>query len=364
MTLSEDEARALRVGAQLLHRPEGGMPPGEIVRRLCGVQAQVLSAAALALRARTTGLTAAQVDDARLRDRSVVWTWAMRGTLHLVALDDVAWLLPLVAPSFVTGARRRLAQLGLAGEEHEKAVRTIRDGLAAQGPLTRAEISDWLARRGVRADGRAVFHLVRLAALEGVACAGPEKDGETAFALVRDWVGPPRRLPRDVALGDLARRYVAAYGPADPADLAAWSGLKLSDARSGWRGIAGDLVEVSFGGRSAWMLGCHERGDAPQGVLRLLPSFDPYLLGYRSRELAVAREHSRKVLPGGGWLHPVVLLDGRAVATWRAQPRGANLTVEVEPFTTLDPGVEEVLSEEADDVAAFRGLRGELVVLS
>ncbi|CAN5154095.1 winged helix DNA-binding domain-containing protein [soil metagenome] len=373
MTLTGEAVRRLRVGAQQLHRPEPGIPVGELVRRLCGVQAQALSAQqggrggvgaepALALRARAAGLTRGQVDGARLSERSVVWTWAMRGTLHLVATDDLGWLLPLVAPARLPAARRRLRELGVGGDDPARAVHLIARMLADEGPLTRAGIAERLARHGIPTQGQAAAHLMWLAAMNGVACHGPESGGEPAFVLVRDWVGPRPALPRQPALAELARRYLGAYGPAEPRDLAAWSGLTVTDARAGWRQLGGELAEVTVNGDTAWTLRSGRASQAPPGVVRLVPSFDTYLLGYRSRELAVAPRDARKVHPGGGWLHPVLLVDGRAAGTWNARQRRGALVVTVQPFAELGPPVRDAVRAEADDVARFHGLPGELVL--
>lgn len=360
--LGEEGLQALRMRAQLLDRPEPAASPGEIVRRVCGVQAQELSAAELALRARSGGLTAIEVREARVTERSVVRTWAMRGTLHLIATEDVGWLLPLVAPRFLPRSRRRLAQLGVEGEDQARAVRLIEEMLADQGPLTRAEIADRLARRGIRTEGQAAFHLVLLAALEGLVCMGPDRGDEPAFVLLRDWIGPPSTPEEDSALAELARRYLSAYGPATPEDMAAWSGLGLTEVRRGWRLIADKLVEVDVGTRKAWVLRSLALLPRPRGIVRLLPGYDNYLLGHRSRDFAVDPRHAREVHPGGGLIRPVALANGRAIATWRARRRGARLAITLQPFDPLDPGVEEELEVEARDVGRFSNTDVELTI--
>lgn len=372
MTLTEEAVRRLRVGAQLLHRPERGLPVGELVRRLGGVQAQALGAEqggrggvgadpGLALRARAPGLTPDQVDRARLSERSVVWTWAMRGTLHLVATDDLGWLLPLIAPARLPSARRRLRELGVDVDDSARAVHLITRMLADEGPLTRARIAERLARHGIPTHGQAAAHLVWLAAMNGVACHGPESGGEPTFVLMRDWVGPRPTLARGPALAELARRYLVAFGPAEPRDLAAWSGLTVTDARVAWRQLARELAEVTVKGGTAWRLRSGRSPQAPAGVVRLVPSFDTYLLGYRSREFAVAPEDARRVHPGGGWLYPVLLVDGRAAGTWNAKRRRGVLVVTVRPFAGLAPSVRKAVRAEVGDLARFHGMPAELV---
>ena len=225
MLLSDDRVRRMRTGAQLLHRP-ARRSVVELVKHLTGVQAQVLSAAELALRARTKGLTPERIDLARVRDRSIVLTWAMRGTLHLIAAEDYGWLVPLTTEPGLVNAYRRLNQEEVPADQPAKAVRLISRMLEREGPLTRAEIADRLQREGIRVAGQAIAHLMWLAAAQGVICYGPDQ----RFALVADWLGEPKPWERDEALAELAVRYLRSHGPAGPADLAYWSGIRTSDA--------------------------------------------------------------------------------------------------------------------------------------
>jgi hypothetical protein len=350
--------RARRAAAQLLHRPAAA-GPADVVRALLAVQAQDARAARRALRARTRGLTAAAVDAALDEERSLVVAWLMRGTLHLVASEDYPWLLGLTAPGRAAGGERRLRQEDVSEPEAERAVATVERALGADGPLTRAELAERIAAAGIRTAGQATPHLLGLAARRGVAVLGPLRDGERAFALARDWLGAAPEVPltgerRDAALAELARRYLRGHGPATAADLAAWAGLPLRDARAGLRAIGGELAEAGDGG----LVDLAGRPEPPQEALapRLLPAFDPYLLGWKDRAFAVPAAHARRVHPGGGILRAAATSDGVAVATWTARRRGDALAVEVEPFGQLDAAVAEELDREAADVARFEGL--------
>jgi hypothetical protein len=321
----------------------------------------MLSAASLALRARGSGFSAPDVDSARIEERSIVHTWVMRGTLHLIASDDVVWLLPLMKPANHADAHRALKHLGI--ESHaSKALRVVDEVLGEEGPSTRAELAAHLRRRGIPAKGQAVMHLVRLAAIEGIACPGPERGSEQTFVLLRDWVGPVRPLDRERGLAELARRYVGAYGPAEPRDLASWARLSLADARAGWQAIAGELIEVDMNGSRMWTLRRVRLGRSTQRLVRLLPNFDTYLLGYRGRGVTVDDKYAHKVLPGGGWLHPTVIVDGRVMGTWKAERRRGSVAVIIEPFTRLEPQVRQALSAEAADVGRFLGMSAELLI--
>src|SRR6476619_21195 len=275
-TLTDQQVRRARIASQLLHRP-GRRSVADVVSHLTGVQAQVLPAASLALRARRSGLIAAAVDRARTRDRSIVLCWAMRGTLHLLAAEDHAWLVPLVIERRIANAHRRLRQEGVTGSQPEKAVRSIERMLGRGGPLLRSEIAERLQSQGIRTEGQAIAHLVWLAAAEGTICYGPHRGGERCFVLVRDWLRRPatKKVDPEAALQELAVRYLRAHAPAEPADLATWSGIAPGEARRAWRGIEDRLVEAATDRGPRWTM--HRAIPPPRNeVVRLLPAFDEY----------------------------------------------------------------------------------------
>jgi hypothetical protein len=350
------DLRARRAAAQLLHRP-AGLAVADVVGHLLAVQAQDLRAARLALRARSEGLTAAVVDAALSVERSLVVGWLGRGTLHLVRRDDYGWLLALTAPARLAGNRRRLAQEGVSPGEADRAVDVIERALAGEGPLTRGELGERLAAQGVRTEGQALPHLLALSAFRGVSVLGPLRGEAQAFVLLRDWLGAdaPAQLAgtdRERALAELARRYLAAHGPATAADLAAWAGIPLGQARAGLAAIAGDLAP-SRGELVDLAARPREVHAVPP---RLLPAFDPYMLGWKDRGFAVPAQFARRVHPGGGMLRAVAIDDGVAVATWGARRRGGELSVTLEPFAALRREVTPALEAEAADVARFEAL--------
>ena len=303
--------------------------PVDAVRAVVGVQAQDQAAGALSIRVRTRGLTRADVDRTLVEDRSLVRLWAMRGTIHLVVAEDARWLVELLSGPTLRGSHRRLSQLGVPAGDVPRAVKAITRALASAGPLTRAELMEHVARTGVTTDGQAAAHLCGVTALQGLTVNGPNRSGRPSFVLRDDWLGSDLpSLPRGEALAELARRYERAFRPATAEDFATWSGLPLRDARAGFSSLA------PRGARTG------PRAPKPPDI-RLLPAFDTYLLGYRSREFAVPPEHARAVAPGGGIIRPTVVENGRAVGTWRR----AGSNVEIEPF---ERGSIEAAAEIAD----------------
>jgi hypothetical protein len=323
------ELRARRADAQLLGEAHK-LGPVDVVRRLLAVQSQNLRSARLALRARTSGLTAADVDR-ELTAGNLVAGWLLRGTLHLVCAEDYRWLLSLTAPTRFATSRRRLAEEGVSPADAERAVELIERAVSEEGPLTRRELVQRLAAEGIRTAGQATAHLLMLAALRGAVVLGPPREETQAFVPADGWLPPPPALDRDAAFRELGRRYVAGHAQAGAQDLASWAGLPLRDARAGLDGVP-DL-----------------RMAPSEPPPRLLPAFDPYLLGWSDRAFAVPAEHARLVHPGGGVIRAVATVGGAAVGTWRRH-RGS---VEIEPFEPLDAEAEAALAAEAADVTRF-----------
>ena len=372
ISLSADQVRLFRLRSQLLlPQPLSvARSVAQTVKELCGIQAQEESSTAPAIRARTTGLVAADVEQARIEERSIVRTWGPRGTLHLLATEDIGWMLPFLGSVFIAGDRRRRAELGLDEDTCVRAIHILRDVLASQGPLTRAEIVEQLAMHGLQLEGQARPHLLSRAALEGIICFGPNRGAEPTYVLLNDWLSHKDRgqpLPEDAAYVELTRRYLHAYGPATLEDQAAWSGLSLSKTRAAWRFLAEELLEVNIAGTPAWLLKTQAAWlDEPPPttpVVRLLPRYDTYLLGYRNRDLAVPREFAKRINAGGGIVHPTLLVDGCVVGIWKSWHQKNQLNMSIEPFGSLAPEVQVGLEAEVADIGRFLGVDASLQVM-
>jgi hypothetical protein len=333
---------AERLAAQAL----SGAPlrdPVAVAERLLAVQGQDPRGARLAIRARTDGLSATDVDRALSEDRSLLITWLNRGTLHLVRSEDYPWLHALTTPPLLTSGARRLKQEGVSPAAAERAVATIERALADEGPLTRLQLRERLEAADVPTDGQAMIHLLFLTTLRGIAVRGPMVGKQHAYALVHDWLGPLRPIDREAGLAELARRYLVGHAPADDRDLARWAGLPLRDARAGLKAIGSELEERSDGLLRLRKQPAESEIPAP----RLLGAFDPVLLGWISREEIVGAHTS--LVTRNGMFHPFAMVRGRAVARWRL----AKGEVTLEPFEPVSAPVARALEIDAADVARF-----------
>jgi hypothetical protein len=331
-----------RLTAQLLAGPPA-RDPVAVAQRILAIQAQDLRGAQLAIRARTDGLSVADVDRALTDDRTLLITTLNRGTLHLVRREDYGWLHALTAPTVVSSNARRLEQEGISPRDAERGLQVIGGALAGDGPLTRRQLRDRLDAAGVPTAGQALVHLLLLAALRGLTVRGPMIDGDHAFVLVRDWIGEPDPVDRDAALAELARRFLAGHGPAGDRDLARWAGLPLRDVRAGLQAIAPELVQLDDGLVDL-------AGRAPAAELpapQLLGTFEPLLMGWVSRE-PILGEH-RKLVTVNGIFRPLVLVGGHTVGTWRWRNGAATIAF----FDRVTARDAQRLDTDAADVARF-----------
>jgi hypothetical protein len=338
---------AERCRAQLLTGPPATAVTS-VVRHLLAVQGQDPRGFRLSVRARSTGLTAAAVDQALSVDRSVLVSTLNRGTLHLVCAEDYWWLHALTTPPLAAASTRRLAQEKVPPDDAERAVAEVVAALAG-GPMTRPQLRERVERIGVRTEGQAHVHILLAATLRGLIVRGPMVGADHAYVLTRDWLGAPPRLPdREVMLAELARRYLAGHGPADDRDLAKWSGLSLGDARRGFSAVSGLLAERDDGLASLANYGGLAAGLPPP---RLHGPFDPLLHGWMDRSFVLGS--TTGIVTSNGVFRPFALVNGQAVATWSL----AAGKIRLAPFAPLGEADGAVLAADADAVLDYLGLR-------
>lgn len=342
---------------QGLHRPLPVRSPAQVARDSGGIQAQDQRAARLGFRARDAALTATDVDRARTEDRSLLRAWVMRRTVHLIATEDAEWMLPLYAPKMAGWNHRRLAHFGFDAAKQERAIARIEAMLVESGPLTRTEIVADLTEAGFEINVQIRTHLMYLVTAEGIACMGPDRGSEACLILARDWIDPPEAGPdREKALAELARRYMAGFGPATDHDLAKWAGIGLREASAALSRIGSELVEVRVDGQRNWAsarLAPLAASSPAASPLRLLPAFDNYVLGHQGRDFIATGPEWKQVSPGGGIVRAAILDNGVAVGTWGVRRAGEALQVELSPFGELSGDQIPAIEAEVADIGRF-----------
>ena len=361
--LSGRQVRAWRLGR---HHLSGRAPSGsmlEVVADLCGVHAQLSSSAELTLWARVEGLIPPAVQAALWEERSLVKTWAMRGTLHL--LDAAEFPLWQAALSTYGHYRKAswLRYFEVTEEDLERLLDAVTDALDGR-TLTREELAGEVGRlTGSAALGDKLREswgaLLKPAAYLGRLCYAPSTGQQVRFTRPDQWLGGWAKVDPEEALLAVTRRFLASYGPGSREDCARWWGTTPAHAARLIDGLGDDVTPVEADGAPAWMLTDHvaEAAEASaSGSVRLLPAFDQYVVGApRQAPDVLAPDFKSRVYRPQGWLSPVLLVDGRMEGVWRHERKGGRLVVAIEPFEKASARVRRGAEAEAERLAAFAG---------
>jgi uncharacterized protein YcaQ len=336
-SLTWKQALAWRMDRHNLVRraPAGDML--EVAARICGVHAQVMSSAELTLWARVDELERDAVQRALWDDRALVKLWAMRGTLHLLPAAELGmWL------------------AGLGSYEHY-----LKPVWLRSFEITREELEELIEAIGAALDGE----LRTPASYRGMLCFGPGEGQRVRFTKPAAWLPDGvEPVEQDVALRDIARRYLGAFAPVTRDDLARWWAVSAAQAGRMIAALGDEVAQVDVEGETYWMLAGHvaEAAEAtPRNIVRLLPGFDQWVVGAsRTAPAQLDPEHKARVYRPQGWLSPVLLVNGRMEGVWRHERKGRRLIVELEPFGRLPRWARTQAEREASRLADFLG--GEL----
>jgi winged helix DNA-binding protein len=367
-SLTWPKVLAWRLTRQHLDRSVTSGEALEVVRRICGLHAQVMSSAELTLWARVDELEPNAVQKPLWEERSLVKTWAMRGTLHLLPAAELPiWVgaQGVLKPRYHTPSWLRY--FGLTREEAEALIAAIPEALGDR-MLTREELAQEVGRLvGSEELGSKLRHswgaLLKPAAFRGYLLFAPSAGQNVRFTRPDYWLAEWQQVETEVAAREVTRRYLAAYGPATREEFARWFGM-TSPAQAGRliKNLGEEIASVEIEGSQAWMLAQHVpevEVAEPSGVVRLLPAFDHYVVAApRDRETVLPEALKSRVYRPQGWLSPVLLVDGRMEGLWRHERKGGRLIVEVEPFAEQPGWVRRAAEEEAERLARFLG--GEL----
>ena len=340
----------------------------DVVRELCAVQAQLLSAAELALSARVKDLTQADVRIALWERRSLVRAWTVRGTIHVVPADDLPLWSAAIGASRYWESPEWLARSDLTVRDAVAVFDTITDALDGK-TLTRQEIADAVAARvGARLRPKIASlwgELLAPVTYMGRLCFGPMRGPNVTFVRADQWVRSWRDIAPDEAWSELVRRFLRTYGPAPLEGIAGWFGLDPARARALLASLGSDVVDHGEG----WVL----RGDrravpVTRRSVRLLPQYDAYVMGTRPRERIVpdAVRARIRTFRRGRWEGaagvPLLLVDGVVAGVWDRRARHGRIAITVEPVLRLTARQRLLLAAEARRVGRFLGRDADLEI--
>ncbi len=346
-----------------LAEPASGARPADIARDLCGVHAQILSAAELSIGRRISGATRADVQDALWEERSLVKTFGPRGTVHLVAADDLPLWTGALAALPGSGPRQPdparftrdetdavIAAIGLALLDAELTVDELTAAIEERtGPWAVERTMDAFQDKWPR-----WRQLTSTAAHRGVLCFGPDRSRKVTYTNPHRWLPAFRTDDSGQALPNLVARYLHAYGPATPRQFAKWLAITPGFAVELFAELAGALEPVDLEGEPAWVVAGDTAtpAEAHRG-LRLLPYFDAYVVAGQPRERLFPGLAATRALAGGqAGNFPVLLVDGIVGGVWHQRRSGRSVGITVEPLRDLSRIQRRQLDDEIELVGA------------
>jgi hypothetical protein len=341
----------------------------DVTAEICGLHAQVMSSAELTLWARVDGIAADAVRRALWEDRTLVKTWAMRGTLHLLpAAEYPLWQ---AARSTTRGweAASWLKGFGVTRQELRQLVDAVATALDDR-VLTREELAAEVTKlTGSPELGDKLREswgaLLKPAAALGRLCFAPNQGQQVRFTRPDTWLGGWREHDPDQALLQAIRRFLAASGPVTREDVSRWWGVPSpAQVQKRIERLGDEVTVVDVGGTRAYLLAADAaglRGAAPSRSVRLLPAFDQYVItATRQADHLLPGPFGDRIYRPQGWLSPVLLVGGRMDGVWRQEAKRGRLRVTIEPFTRLPAWARRGAEGEAERLAAWTGGQLEL----
>jgi hypothetical protein len=342
--------RATLARQLLLERSD--RPVLEAVTHLVGLQAQEPPNPYLALWSRLIRFDPDSLSRL-LAAREVVRIVVMRGTIHLVTARDALLLRPLMQPVLDAElARHRDYAPALRGVDLAPVLDVARTVLA-EHPHTGRQLRAALAERFPDQDPAALAYACRCRlALVQVPPRGLwRRSAQVAVTTAEAWLGAP--LAAAPPIDDVVLRYLAAFGPASPADVAAWSRLTgigeiVDRLRPGLRTFRDEKGRELF-----------DLPDAPRpepdtpAPPRFLPEYDNVLLSHADRSRFMSDEHRGWLFNSTAPVHGAVSHDGFLAGTWSIERTDSSAVLVVRPVVKLSQRAAAAVAAEGRRLLRF-----------
>lgn len=291
--------------------------PADVVSHMGAMQAQDYRMMRWAVAMRTRKPSAEAFCKAYDEGR-IIRLHLLRGTWQLVSGEDYWWMLDLCSDKAkaVISSWMKQNRVSIPEEEQHRVRDILVQTAGEKGSVTKDGFDEALRQRGITMTTQRLSYHIRFAEIDGTLCSGNLSKMKATYSLAPEKVKPTLKLERDEALTLLARNYFQSHSPATLEDYVWWSGLNISDCRKGINLLGGELHQEKWHGYEFYIHeSCRTRGFRKDNAL-LLPTFDEYLIGYKTRELCISPEHIPHAYTNNGIFFPIVALDGIIKGNW------------------------------------------------
>ena len=307
---------AIRLLNQQLIAPQFSSPT-EVVHYMGAMQAQEyrMMRWAVAMRTRKPSHKAFQK---AFDEGQIIRLHLMRGTWQLVSAEDYWMMIDLCAPKAITTTKNWMKsnRISIPDEELMQVRDILAQTAADKGSATKENIVRALTEKDLQMDDHRLSYHIRMAEISGTLCSGNLLPTKATYALAADKAPQRTKMDRDEALMRLTRKYFQSRQPATLEDFVWWSGLNVSDCRKGIT-LLGDTIHVDrWKGREFYLTDeCRKRGFR-KGTFLLIPSYDEYLISYKSRDIVLPQEYRHRAHNNTGIFQPVIAYDGTICGNW------------------------------------------------
>ena len=307
---------SIRLLNQQLVAPQFGSPT-EVVRHLGAIQAQEYRMMRWAVEMRVRKPSHKAFKKA-FDSGEIVRTHLMRGTWQLLASEDYWMMIELCAPKAIAVTKGWMSsnKISIPDEEQTRVIDILAQTASDKGSVTKEEFIIALAKKDIRMDNHRLSYHIRMAEMSGILCSGDLLPMKATYALTANKVKPSAKMDRDEALMCLTKKYFQSRQPATLEDFVWWSGLNVSDCRKGLALLHDYIHTEKYKGRDFYLTDdCRTRGFR-KGKYLLIPPYDEYLIGYKSRDIVLPYEHRHHAHNNSGIFQPVIAYDGIICGNW------------------------------------------------
>ncbi|MEN7547607.1 winged helix DNA-binding domain-containing protein [Rapidithrix thailandica] len=323
----------------------------QVVRHFGAMQAQDYAMSKWAVGVRKPATDSA-IEEAINRGE-IIRTHIMRPTWHLVAAEDLRWMLELTAPHVKQPLSSMCKKYGLDNEFISRCYKIIEQILEGNNYLTRKEIVEAISQQNQGVDKIPATLIMMSAEQDGIVCNGPRRGKQITYALLDERVPPASSIDREEALTKLALRYFTSHGPASVQDFSWWSGLTMADSRKAIKMIEPELQKVQTDKQTYWYRKGHLHENGIAGNVHFLPAFDEFLVSYKDRSTVLDPVVTRQTITINGIFRPVIVVDGQVVGLWKRTIKKDKVQITTHYFHPLPKSQNKALIEAIEQYGRF-----------